>query len=539
MSEALIVIIIAIVGALFSRKRLLRYLHVLQQDEYSPERFLRWFAVKQAFDTKASLIAIISLIIGSWISYFPILLLLTIAASIFILSISAKEPDPRISGKLKLIMTDRAKSIFVVGYLFYLFAATAVVCTFLLYHSFISAIWFWGLQIILFQLTPFCLIGAVYLLDPWEKMKQRRYLRQASINGWHPYVIGITGSYGKTSTKNALGELIAVTLDAAFWPKGGINTLMGNVRAIREGLRSYHKYAVIEMAAYRSGSIQKLCDLTHPRAAIITAIGVMHLERFGGQEQIYQAKTELAAAVPANGILVCNGDDPNTRRAAKEYAKETTLLYGFDYGAKLDCWMTDLKLTPAGTKFTLHWRNKSYQGQVPLFGKPALSNLMGAICMACALGADPEVIVAAISNLRPVDNRLSIEKTGQIVHIKDAYNSNPIGFLAALEVLQNYEAKRRILMTPGMVELGELQFSENKRIASEAAKICDLVLLVGQTNRLAWQEGLQTGRLEEYKILSFESRDQALNKLLAMEQSGDVVLIENDLADWYEDKAKF
>jgi UDP-N-acetylmuramoyl-tripeptide--D-alanyl-D-alanine ligase len=282
-----------------------------------------------------------------------------------------------------------------------------------------------------------------------------------------------------------------------------------------------------------------LCELVQPQAAIITAIGVMHLERFGSQEQIYRAKTELAAAIPDNGILVCNGDDPNTRRAASQFTKQTTLLYGFDTSAKLDCWMTELKVSPEGTKFTLHWQNRSYQGQTALLGRPALSNLMAAICTTCALGADPQVVIAAASNLRPVENRLSIEKTSKTLYLKDAYNSNPIGFTSALEVLQELQAKRRILVTPGMVELGELQYSENKRIAVEAAKVCDLVLLVGETNRPAWQEGLVTGGLEEYKVLNFESRDQALNKLVALEQAGDVVLIENDLADWYEDKAKF
>jgi UDP-N-acetylmuramoyl-tripeptide--D-alanyl-D-alanine ligase len=296
------------------------------------------------------------------------------------------------------------------------------------------------------------------------------------------------------------------------------------------------------MGAYQMGSISKLCRLTPPDAGLVTAVGVMHLERFGGAENIYKAKCELPQALPAEGLLVCNGDNPGARQMATDYPKARTLLYGLEPNlGHLDCWMSEIVATMQGTTFNLHWQEQVYPGFTKLLGVPMLSNLVGAFAMCCALGKSPEYVMAAIRSIEPANNRLNLRKNGDGFILDDSYNSNPIGFVSALEVLGTLAGGRKILMTPGMVELGEIQAAENRQAALKAAEICDLVIIVGDTNRAALLSGLQDGGLPAAQILEFDNRDLALAHLMddKFKQPGDLILIENDLPDLYEAEAKF
>jgi UDP-N-acetylmuramoyl-tripeptide--D-alanyl-D-alanine ligase len=305
-------------------------------------------------------------------------------------------------------------------------------------------------------------------------------------------------------------------------------------------MRPHHRYAVMEMGAYNIGSIKRLCDFTPPRAALVTAVGIMHLERFGSPENVYVAKSELAQALPPDGILVCNGDSPNARRMAQEHAAATTLLYGFDREAgHLDCYASDITFDAQGTRCVIHWKGQSFPARTRLLGKPNLSNMLGAFTMACALGADPSYAVACLANIEPVDNRLVLDQSSQISFLRDAYNSNPTGFQAALEVLQSLPASRRILMTPGMVELGDQQFEHNKRLAKMAAGICDLVLVVGTVNRAAILAGLQDAGYPADKTIVVDTRDEGFSALESRATRGDIVLLENDLGDTLEGKVRF
>ena len=166
-----------------------------------------------------------------------------------------------------------------------------------------SSCFFFCLAIIA-QLIPFFLMLSVVLLSPFEKFANNKYLKEAKekFEKINPFTISIVGSYGKSTVKNTLGEILNVTKGHTFWPKAGINTIMGVTRKIREELKESDKYAVIEMGTYKKGSITNLCSLTPPNAAILTAINHMHLERFKTREKIYEAKTEVIKALPENGI---------------------------------------------------------------------------------------------------------------------------------------------------------------------------------------------------------------------------------------------
>lgn len=546
MLAKLALLIIVVGNLVFAWRRTLSYLRYFQQEEYNNNRFVSWIRSNRAYDTRGSLVLLAG--VGAH-------LLLTGPGSTFFISLAvlsaliavayAIEGDPRLTGKIKLTMTDRASktawlafgllSLIALIPLAWLTCATCCSASPPITAALLSGV-------VTAQLTPAALMLATTILSPAEKRVQNYYYSDAKriLAEYNPFIIGITGSYGKTGAKAALGDLLTQTLGSTFWPKKSINTVMGITRTIRETMRPHHKYAVIEMGAYNIGSIKRLCDFTPPKAALVTAVGIMHLERFGSPENVYLAKSEIAQALPEDGILVCNGDSLNARRMANEHRKKTTLLYGFDLSkGTLDCFATDITYDESGTSFVIHYRGERFPGKTPLLGRPALSNALGAFTMACALGAEPAFTVACLGNLPPVDNRLVFDRGAKVSYLRDAYNSNPTGFEAALDVLRSLPATRRILITPGMIELGEMQNDENNRLARMAASVCDLVYIVGDTNRDALVSGLTEGGLARTKIILSDTRDEAFKVLGEQSAQGDLILIENDLGDLHEGRVRF
>ena len=523
-------IAITLVSVWFSARRTLHYLSFMQQDEYRVSRLWRWICKRGAIDRKGTFTALgVSGLVALGVPA-------TYPAVIGLFLMIALEKSPIKHAKLKLKMTARAKRLYTLNLVLYLVAAGAVAWWVQ------NVRWLWAAQAVLFQSLPLILTIAAVLLKPWETMTRRRYINDAKriLKEVDPFVIGITGSYGKTSTKEILGQILRITKGPTFWPPKGVNTDMGIVRHIREDLHAPADYAVVEMAAYGKGSIDRLCQLTPPKAALLTNIGTAHLERFGSEENIYRTKTELARAVSQDGILVCNGDDPGARRASEEYSKQETYLFGFNHTkGHLDCWISEWHTCPSGVNYNLHYKDRQWYCYSPLFGQPNLYNIMGAFTMALALGCDPDYAVAALHTLEPVDNRLKVVRSDEITYLMDAYNSNPFGFSSALDTMCQVEGKRKIVVTPGMVELGKKQFEENERVGAHVASVCDLAIVVGNTNKKALKTGLEKGGMQPDQMLFIDTRDEALAKLKTKTEAGDVILIENDLPDLYEKKIRF
>lgn len=539
----------------FFEKRGLRYLQYFQQQEYEGKRFIDWIVEKRAFDKKASAL---TLFCAGLSAYFLSIddrgtFLTGAFACMALLRLAKHEEDPTGTGKIKLKMTERARRIFRLSTWLYVTAVAllAVACWFVgglnrLPHFLVASI-------VLTQAQPLFLVLANQILSRNEKELQESFANEARsiIKSVKPRIVGITGSYGKTSTKVILADILS-SVGATFSTPRSINSYMGMTREVRERMRPGHRFAVVEMGAYYIGSIKRMCTLTPPDAAIITAIGGMHLERFGSPENVFKAKSELAQAVPADGILVVNGDNEYCRRVAQENPKRITRLYGLDRkSGHLDAYMCDIEASAEGTSFTIEFEGKSYKGFTKLLGKPMLGNILASFTMAVSLGLNPDLVMAAIRHVKTESNRLEPVKTtaasfvavpgkkpirqGRVLRLNDAYNSNPVGFAAALEVLAQQKEGRRVLVTPGMVELGEKQFEENKKAAQLAATVCDMVAIVGSTNRQALLDGLSQGGLPDAKIKKFDKMSEAFN-FLGHDycQDGDTVLIENDLPDLYE-----
>ncbi|MBX7145189.1 MAG: UDP-N-acetylmuramoyl-tripeptide--D-alanyl-D-alanine ligase [Oligoflexia bacterium] len=527
----------------YAYRRLLRYLRFLQQEEYKGERYLDWLKERSAYDRQASLVIAATLLaylatrLVAW-AWLPSLIIVCGAAALWMRAML--EPDPRVTGKLRLKMTERAQRTFqMCAVIFVIFAVVALGLTTRLFSCELGVM-LAGLA--LAQSLPFIPFVASKALEPLEKHVQERLKNEAreKFLAIAPFTIGVTGSFGKTSTKSLLGQVLNTALGPTFWPQRGVNTLMGITREIRERLSPQHRYAVVEMGAYHRGSIKSLADFTPPHAAIVTAVGTMHLERFGSPEDVYRAKSELPQAVPADGILVLNGDNAGARRMADEFRKKTTLIYGLDPQAgPLDCSASDIRFTAKGSEFTINWQGAQFKARSPLLGRPAISNMLGAFTMAVALGAQPKLVAAAFANVEPVDNRLVLRPGTPTSYLQDAYNSNPVGFRAAMEILNQIPARRRILMTPGMIELGNTQDQENRSIGEFCATRCDFALIVGETNRAALVEGLKAGGMPEDRIIQLPTREAGFAKIRDMQEAGDLVLIENDLPDRLEFVERF
>ena len=504
-------------------RRLLAYLRYFQQEGYDPVRFLRWVHARSLGDPALwlSVVAGLAMTAAPWS-----------AAWLFVLGavgLGLAQPDPRRSGKITLKMTWRAWRVHVAGFVL----ASAVWLALVWMAPDVSLRAAAAAAAAVLAGLPLLLVAANAMLAPYEHATQQGYQAEAvrRLAEVRPFVIGITGSYGKSSTKAILAHMLqfkAPTLAAS----GSINTMMGLTRHIREELVAGHEFMVVEMGAFGIGSIRRLCGLTPPSAAIITAVGDMHLERFGSTEAIVQAKGELAEALPPDGLLVVNADSPGALRIARAATGRRVLLYGETSTVDLDTRLEQVAFSKQGTTFVLRTRDASYTCFTPLLGRPIILNLAGAFTLATACGTDPRLAVASLRTLRPVSNRLEVVEEAGVTWIRDAYNSNQFGFRAALEVASALPARKRVLATPGVIELGAEQFDVNRALARDASAVCDTTLVVSETNRAAFAAGFREAGRED-RLVEVAGRGEAFRWLREGVGAGDLVILENDLPDLY------
>lgn len=493
--------------------------HMIQLNGYRPERFYRWCRVNphRIFATRryAMLVpaAAGSLVMlggaQAWVLYLMCFALLLNT----LLNLPSKAKKP-------LVYTARVKRLLVTASILWIAVLTAL---------WFAPVWLSSLLILVLSAPVFLWAMLANLINqPIETAVQQYYINDAKrllkAKGDMP-VIGITGSYGKTSTKNYLTALLATRYNVLMTPES-YNTPMGVVRTIRERLKPSHQIFVCEMGACRVGEIKELCDLVHPTYGLITSIGEQHLETFGSVQNIIDTKFELADALPKNGFVVVNednayihGHDVDVRRI------------GYSVDGKADYVATDITVSAAGSSFTLTAPDgESRRFTTKLLGAHNIQNLTGCIAVAHTLGIPLEELVYPVRMLKSVAHRLQMVPGG---FIDDAFNSNPAGFRAALDVLAAFEGER-VLVTPGMVELGEVQELRNRELGEYAATRCDRAYLVGLKQAPPLKEGLMAGGFPEDKIVTVANLNEALDLIKALPlDPGRIVLLENDLPDSY------
>lgn len=387
-------------------------------------------------------------------------------------------------------------------------------------------------------LAPLAVWAAAAALSPVERGIARTFLVEAErrMRAYPGRVIGITGSYGKTTTKFIAADLLASRYRVLKTPDG-VNTTMGITRVIREDLRDEHELFVVEVAAYGPGEIREVCDILRPRLGILTAVGVQHLERFGTEAAIAEAKYELLAALPADGTAVVNADDPVCLALAARARSDgkRVLLYGMGEAPRdLAVRATEVHSSARGTSFrVVTGDGEAVPFQTRLLGRWNLSNILAAIAGARELGVPFPALREAVAGLAPPPKRLEVREEGGIVKILDVANANPRGAQMALEVLAQFPGGARILITPGMVELGPLEAEENRRFGQAAAAVCDHVVLVGPEQTRPIRDGLLQQGYPADRILTARNADEVADRLGAIVRPGDILLYENRLPDTY------
>lgn len=396
-----------------------------------------------------------------------------------------------------------------------------------------------GIMLLLSIFSWITVIMAVGILAPVEKMINQRYYKDAKriLRGMPSIkVVGITGSYGKTSTKYFLERILSEKFNVLMTP-GSYNTLMGVIRTIREHMKPYTDIFICEMGAKQKGDIKEICELVHPEIGIITAVGPMHLETFKTLENIQSTKFELIDSLPSDGLGVINNDFELC--AARKVDNVKTIRYSVSDGKdlKADFLVSDIVYSQAGSTFKLtDDKSETVELSTKLVGAANISNIVGAVIVARRLGMTYGEIKRGVAALNQVEHRLSIKTTpAGVTIIDDAFNSNPFGSKMALDVLAGFVEKgRRIVVTPGMIELGSEQFELNRQLGKDIAKSTDIAVVVGHYNRQSIEAGIrEAGYIEDnlYLVDSFNEAQKLLGEIL---RAGDTVLYENDLPDSFK-----
>lgn len=494
-------------------------LHIFQLEHYYLDRYLKW--IKENIKTTFNVTKIMLLLISSMIFLYNVKIgyIVTILAYIVLILTTKKKKE-----KKQFVVTSRVKRQFVT-YVTLIILFSVLVN---LYNDIYSLI-----ILNIFAMFSYVFVYIVASINlPLEKFINRRFCKKASkkIKEIPDFkVIGITGSYGKTSTKNVINTILSQKYNSIMTPES-YNTTMGVVRTINEKITSLHQLFVCEMGAKYKGDIKEICDVVNPDYAVITAIGPQHLDTFGTIENVSKTKFELVDSIPENnGIAFVNWEDENIRKA-----KITKKIVKYGLNKNADYYAENIEITENGSTFNVIMPNGKISVKTKLLGKLNILNIVCGVAVANKLGLTDEQIKMGIKYIKPVEHRLELRPNpnGSII-IDDSYNSNIRGAKMALETLGAFKKRQRILITPGIVELGEKSYEINKELGKEATKYCDYIMLVGEKQAGPLHDGIQEVGYPKEKIFIAKNLDEAIQKMYKMMDSKTVVLLENDLPDNY------
>lgn len=510
-------------------------LHMAQQNLYNDDhRFLKWtLKDMKTFKTplKCSLVVLIT---------YLVLIIFKLEASVItsiyffvvcliILLIEIKE-NKNADTKIKLKVTARVKRLIFTNVILF-----ALLCVGLYFVKNVNIIYL--CLFIYDMLLNFVIMLSIIINKPVEKMVYLSYKTKAvnklkAMNNLK--VIGITGSYGKTSSKNILSDILNVKYNALPSPRN-FNTPYGLIITVNNHLDKFDDVLIAEMGAYKVGEIKELCDLVRPKYGILTKIGTAHIEIFGSQENIQKGKFELIESLPSDGIGVLNGDDElQVNYKLKNDCK--IVWIGID-NKDVDVRATDIKTSNKGTTFNVIFKGdkKKYEFTTRLLGYNNIYNILASLALSKEFGLTVDQMKKAVLGVRSVEHRLELRPSGNITYIDDSYNSNPVGSKMALEVLKDMPGLR-IVMTPGMVELGDKSYELNKKFGTYMKDSCDIVILVGEKITKPIKDGLKEVKFDDKNIYVVKSTKEAFNLVKSLSNGKEsYCLIENDLPDIYNE----
>ena len=427
----------------------------------------------------------------------------------------------RFGGKNRLVFTKRVVRLII---LFSLLLATVNLLIFLLIQIFwIPLICMLIEFFFFFYILLFCALILIF----FEQLIKKVYINRAIkiLNNFNGIKIAITGSFGKSSTKNFLTEILKSKYQVCSSPKN-FNTPMGLCKTAIEYLSKDDEILVVEMGARRNGDIAELMNMLKPTYGILTAIGEQHLETFECLENVKKTKFELCENMRNGGIVVFDCSNENTKELFDKYRGEKRMC-GCDGGF---AFIDNLSVTAKGSCFILHLGKRQVKVNTKIVGRLLLCDILVASAMAYILGVDEKTIAKVIANLQPYPHRLQMIETPICTIVDDSYNSNFLGAQQAVEVV-NLFTGIKIIITPGFVEQGARQYELNYKFGKMIACTFDHLIIMNQTNLTALSRGAKIAGMKESQIHYAKTRKEQNEILQNLQKKGSVVLFENDLPD--------
>lgn len=434
------------------------YLHIFQLEEYKPRRFLNW-----------------------------------VFNNFFIRKIHVKKP---------LIFTRKVKNIILIYFLLCLFALFVNVFLFLL-----------------LLIQPYIgFVIAIFILKPYEIWNRKKIIEKTrnKISYFRNLkIIAITGSFGKTSTKEILYQILKTKYKVLRTPES-FNTVFGIAKVVDLELDNSYDFFICEMAAYKIGEIKELCYMIPPTFGILTGITTQHFERFGSLPNTIKAKFELVDAIKKRENIVVNTEDLNITQNLKFKISNENIK------------TTNIKFNRNGSEFDLIIKGKTYSIKTPLFGMANIKNITLAAEMALKLDVRENELVKAIKNLTPIDNRMVLANYGKTIVINNTYSSNMQSFKEMIETAKYIKGKK-VLVTPGIVELGNLETEIHENLGRLSQNVFDKIILVGENNRT---KSFARGLDQVHEFIE-DSRKEYFETIEKLKRKYDWIFLENDVTENY------
>ena len=519
-------LICAFIAAVAGTAGCVKQLHMLQQNSYFISRYLKWLKgdASNFLYVQSGVCALMAILIS-----FKGYLLATVALGIFAAAVVYLNIIAQKKAIKPLVFTKRIIRTFIVCAA--LLFVGAVLC--LVLKGTLAAKIILPIVLILGIFPEFTALIASLIMKPVEKQITEGFIKDAKrILAQHKnlIVVGITGSYGKTSLKFMLARLLSEKFNVVATPQS-FNTPMGVVRTVREKLRPQTQIFVCEMGAKNVGDIKEICDIVSPDIGVITSVGEQHLETFKTLNNVCSTKFELYdAVINKGGKVFANISSAPIR----ERLEAGAILESYSAEKSAQVKAANIKYGASGSTFDIVFPDGKIPVTTKLLGAHNVINITGAAAVARHLGVECADIAFAISRLEPTEHRLQLKpfKNGSTL-IDDAYNANPEGCLEAVNVLSRFEGMKKVIITPGLVELGDKEYDSNYALGAAAAKHCDIIILVGKKRSEPMAAAARDAGFDQSRLFIAESFNQALEIFTPFADENTVVLFENDLPDNY------
>lgn len=516
-----------IVNAVSCQFALWRQFQMLQQNSYFPSRYAGWLRGSDsvAVAGEAILFCLSSLLYANGRWFFQLLLALLLLGWRIPVCLRTHRTSIK-----KLVLTARVKRLYGSAILI---PALLILFSALFPHTMGGEIC-GMLAFMLTFVTPLLALLCWLVMSPAEKAVAAWYVRDAKrILRAHSglIVVGVTGSYGKTTTKFILNRILSEKYNVVATPQS-YNTPMGVVRTVRNDLKPQTQVFLCEMGAKKPGDVREICEIAQPRYGIITSVGEQHLDTFHTVDNVFRTKFELADAVRANGGQVFVNGSSAGIAARLQGNEKGCRVYGMD--SRFEFYAENITYGRNGSSFDLVLAGERIPVTTKLLGLHSVSDIVAAASLAFVLGVPASGIRFAVASLTAPEHRLELKSfRGHSLLIDDAYNANPEGSLEAVRVLGSFEGMRKVIITPGLIELGGREYDANYALGLEAAKYCDIIILVGKNRSKPLREAVESTDFDPAHLYIVSSFAEAMGIYAPTADENSIVLLENDLPDNY------